>query len=264
MKNILILLAALILTGCTTAPPPKEILEIDRSLAAKGQASRVRFLVLHYTVSDLPSSIRILTEKEVSSHYLLTDEAQPKVYQLVDESRSAYHAGISYWKGYTQLNNSSVGIEIVNPGFTDNPDGTRTWYPFPPAQVDILVKLVMYLVARHWIAPEPVGGHADIAPQRKQDPGKLFPWDVLARHGLVLWPDREVVDAVMPVYLSNLPDPAWFQKKLAAFGYATPQNGEWDQASQNVLTAFQMRYRQSNIDGQMDAESAALLQALVK
>jgi N-acetylmuramoyl-L-alanine amidase len=261
MKKILILLSALILTGCVTSPPA---LQIDRSLTAKGQSSRVRFLVLHYTVSDLPSSIKILTEKEVSSHYLLTDEAQPKVYQLVDETRSAYHAGISYWKGYTQLNNSSVGIEIVNPGFTDNADGSRTWYPFPPAQVDTLVKLVKDIVERHKIAPENVVGHTDIAPQRKQDPGKLFPWHVLAQHGLVVWPDRELVDAVMPVYLSNVPDAAWFQKKLAAFGYATPQTGEWDKASQNVLTSFQMRYRQSNIDGQMDAESAALLQALSK
>lgn len=262
MKKILMLLCALILTGCAT--PPEPALQIDRTLTAKGQASRVRFLVLHYTVSDLPSSIRILTQQEVSSHYLLTDEPQPKVYQLVDETRSAYHAGISYWKGYTQLNNSSVGIEIVNPGFTTNPDGSRNWYPFPPAQVDTLLALVKDIVARHKIAPENVVGHADIAPQRKQDPGKLFPWSLLGQHGLVVWPDAEVVQAVMPVYLSNVPDAAWFQKKLAAFGYATPTSGEWDQASQNVLTAFQMRYRQSNIDGQMDAESAALLQALTK
>lgn len=260
MKKILLLLCALALSGCAT----QETLQIDRSLTAKGQASRVRFLVLHYTVSDLPQSIKILTQQEVSSHYLLTDEATPKVYQLVDENRSAYHAGISYWKGYTQLNNSSVGIEIVNPGFTNNPDGSRNWYPFPPAQVETLVALVKDIVARHKIAPEHVVGHADIAPQRKQDPGKLFPWHVLAQHGLVVWPDAEIVAAVMPVYQSNVPDAAWFQKKLAAFGYATPTSGEWDKASQNVLTAFQMRYRQSNIDGQMDAESAALLQALTK
>ncbi|MET0210038.1 MAG: N-acetylmuramoyl-L-alanine amidase, partial [Burkholderiaceae bacterium] len=182
MKSIAALLALTVLAGCSTVP------SYDTTYNAKGQSSRARFLVLHYTVANTPSSIKILTEKEVSSHYLLTDEATPKIYRLVDENRAAWHAGNSSWKNFTQLNNSSIGIEIVNAGWKDTPTG-RVYAPFPQAQVDALIPLVKDIVQRHGIAPENVLGHSDIAPLRKQDPGPQFPWQRLAQEGLVLWPD---------------------------------------------------------------------------
>src|SRR3954454_6177868 len=122
MKTLLATLLLALLTGCATGP------SIDHSYSAKGQASRVKFIVIHYTVSDRPSSIKILTEQQVSAHYLLTDEPNPTIYGLVDESQQAYHAGISSWKSFTNLNTSSVGIEIVNPGWKDTPQG-RMYYP---------------------------------------------------------------------------------------------------------------------------------------
>ncbi|MES2018193.1 MAG: N-acetylmuramoyl-L-alanine amidase [Pseudomonadota bacterium] len=253
MKTFICAFLILLLTGCAST--------IDRSYSAKGQSSRVKFLVLHYTVSDKPSSLKVLTEQVVSAHYLLTDDAEPTVYGLVDEARQANHAGVSYWKGYTQLNASSVGIEIVNPGFTEGPDG-RTWYPFPQAQIDRLIVLVKDIVARHNIPPENVIGHADVAPQRKQDPGPMFPWIQLAQHGLVLWPDGAKLASARPQFEQQLPDVAWFQQKLAAFGYAVPQNGELDVATRAVLTAFQTHYRPATIDGTPDAETAALLEAM--
>ncbi|UGQ46485.1 N-acetylmuramoyl-L-alanine amidase [Massilia endophytica] len=259
MKKLLLASLIGILSGCATVPSGPVI---DHSLVAKGQNSRVRFIVIHYTVSDLPRSIMLLTEKEVSAHYLLTDQAQPKLYGLVDEKNSAWHAGVSSWKSYTNLNNSSIGIEIVNPGFTETPDGKRTYYPFPQAQMDQLIPLLKDLVARHKVAPENILGHSDIAPQRKQDPGPLFPWKQLADAGLIQWPDAAAVAAARAKFETQLPDAAWFQQKLAQHGYAVPQTGVIDRATHNVLVAFQTKYRQSNWDGVPDAESAAILDVL--
>jgi len=256
MKKIALALLVALLSACTTTVP-----QIDRSLTARGQSPRVKFIVIHYTVSDLPRSIKILTEQVVSSHYLLTDTAQPKFYALVDESRQANHAGVSNWKTYTQLNVSSIGIEIVNPGFTESPQG-RIWYPFPQAQIDQLIPLLKDIQARYNIAPENILGHNEIAPQRKQDPGPLFPWKQLADAGLIVWPDATRVATQRAVYEQSLPDAVWFQSKLAAHGYATPQTGVFDEETKNVLIAFQMKYRNTLFDGTADAETAALLQVL--
>lgn len=257
MKILYASLLLALLTGCATTGP-----QVDRTYSAKGQSSRVKYVVLHYTVSDRPRSLKILTEQVVSAHYLLTDDEKPVIYGLVDETRQANHAGLSSWKGYTQLNSSSIGIEIVNPGFTESPGG-RTWYPFPQAQIDSLSVLLKDILARHSIPPENVIGHADIAPMRKQDPGPMFPWQQLAQQGLAQWPDPVKVAAARPGFDVLLPDVAWFQQKLAAVGYAVPQNGELDTATRAVLVAFQTHYRPPLIDGTPDAETASLLEALV-
>jgi len=250
------LIALALFAGCASGP------RIDRSLSTPDQRSRVKYLVLHYTVTDTPQSIRIFThqtEVEASIHYLLSNDPQPVIYGIVDESRTAYQAGgDSGWKSDRNLNDISIGIEIVNAGWVDGPSG-RTWAPFPDKQIDTLIPLVKDIMARHHIAPGNVVGHADIAPQRKQDPGALFPWKRLAAEGIVPWPDEGVVALKRSQYQAALPDIAWFQRKLAAIGYVVPQDGQASQETRNVLIAFQTRYRPSNIDGEPDAETAALL-----
>lgn len=255
MKSLFALLSLTVLAGCATGP------YYDKTYNAVGQSSRVRFVVLHYTVADKPASIKILTEQQVSAHYLLTDDPKPIIYQLVDENRAAYHAGVSSWKNYTQLNNSSIGIEIVNAGWKDTPAG-RVYAPFPQTQIDALVPLLKDIVQRHNIAPENILGHSDIAPLRKQDPGPMFPWQRLAQEGLVRWPDAARVAAVRPVFDSYLPDIGWFQRKLAAHGYAIAQTGVMDGQTRTVLAAFQMKYRPADFSGNPDAESATLLEVL--
>ncbi len=247
-----------LLTGCAVAPSGPRL---DHSYTARSQSDRVKFIVLHYTAGDLTRSLKTLTQDVVSSHYLLTDGEQPFFYTLVDESRQANHAGVSNWKTYTQLNVSSIGIEIVNPGFRDTPEG-RLWYPFPQAQVDQLIPLLQQIMARHNIPPENVLGHSDIAPQRKQDPGPLFPWKQLADAGLVRWPSAVQVAARLPLFQAQLPEIGWFQQKLAQHGYAVPQTGELDAATRNVLVVFQSKYRQARFDGEPDAETAAILDTL--
>lgn len=254
----LVAAGALVLAVLAACSGPR----IDRSLSTPDQRSRVKYLILHYTVTDTPQSIRIFTHKagvEASIHYLLSDDPRPVIYGIVDESRAAYQAGgDSGWKGDRNLNNMSIGIEIVNAGWTDGPKG-RSWAPYPDKQIDTLIPLVKDIMARHHIAPEHVLGHADIAPQRKQDPGALFPWQRLAAEGIVPWPDPDIAARKRIEYAADLPDLLWFQRRLAALGYVVPQDGQASQETRNVLAAFQTHYRPARIDGEPDAETAALL-----
>lgn len=259
MKTLVATLLLALLAGCATPPPTGP--QYDHTYTARGQASRVRFLVLHYTAQNFPESLRILTQQEVSAHYLVTADPVPVIYNLVDEKNAAWHAGNSSWKNFTQLNNSSIGIEIVNLGWKDTPNG-RVYAPFPQAQIDALIPLVRDIVTRHHIAPENVLGHSDIAPLRKQDPGPMFPWRQLAAAGLVAWPDANRVAMLVPIFQVQLPDIAWYQKKLATWGYGLVQSGVLDEQTRTVLSAFQMKYRPANIDGNPDVETAALLEAL--
>lgn len=250
-----------LLTSCATSTSGNGV-HLDHSLSTQDQSSRVKYLVLHYTVTNTPDSIKLFTGRggaEVSVHYLLTDEAQPVIYNIVDETRTAYHAGgDAGWKADRSLNYMSVGIEIVNSGWSDGPNG-RVWAPFPQRQIDTLIPLVKDIMARNHIKPENVLGHGDVAPQRKQDPGVAFPWQRLAAEGIVPWPDPAVVASKRVEYESALPDVAWFQHKLAAVGYVVPTDGVDSEATRNVMIAFQTRYRPARIDGVADAETAALL-----
>jgi N-acetylmuramoyl-L-alanine amidase len=160
------------------------------------------------------------------------------------------------------MNPASIGIEIVNMGYRDHARGT--YAPYSQAQIDQLILLLKEIVARHKIPPQNILGHADIAPQRKQDPGPMFPWKQLADAGLIPWPDAGQVAARRAVHEAQLPDIVWFQKKLAQHGYVLPQSGVLDDATRNVLFAFQSRYRQAKYDGEPDAETAAILDVLTR
>ncbi len=204
----------------------------------------VSILVLHYTgMIDGALAIERLAspDSKVSCHYLVAEDGQ--VVRMVDESKRAWHAGRSYWRGLTALNNHSIGIEIVNPG---HEHGYR---PFPEAQIEALIPLVSEIVARHKITRGNVVGHSDIAPARKEDPGELFPWARLARLRLAL-----------PRPTKNLMDPHWtdggFLLALERFGYdvANPLA---------AIRAFQRRFRPEMIDGIIDGECRAILLALL-
>ena len=256
MSRILPLLAFVaVLAGCSTG------LKIDSDHPSKNHDSRSQVIVLHYTGTDFKHSLHLLTEGEVSAHYLI-DRDPAKVYRLVDENRRAWHAGESSWKGRTWLNSSSIGIEMVNPGYTVDSTGNRTFYAFSDEQIDQLILLLKDIMQRQGLGPEAVVGHSDIAPQRKVDPGAAFPWKRLADAGLVLWPNSASVARAQAVYERQVPDVAWFQAQLAQFGYEVPRDGQFDEATKNVIAAFQMRFRPARYDGQPDAETAAMLWVL--
>jgi len=179
MKAVVLVAVAALLAGCAGGP------RIDSSHTSLGQDSRAQFIVLHYTSADLARSLELLEQDQVSSHYLI-GESPPTIYRLVDEDRRAWHAGESEWRGRTWLNSSSIGIELVNPGYVEGPQG-RLWYPYSEQQIDALIELLKDIMARHGLGPEAIVGHSDIAPQRKVDPGPLFPWKRLADAGLLPW-----------------------------------------------------------------------------
>ena len=133
MKFRTLLCAVLLLSGCSG-------LKFDDSYQSVGQDSRVQFIVLHYTSSDLPRSLYLLTKEEVSSHYLIAEQPAT-IYRLVNENRRAWHVGNSQWNGRTWLNSSSIGIEMVNQGYTETPEG-RVWQPWGEQQIDALVLLL--------------------------------------------------------------------------------------------------------------------------
>jgi len=254
LKKTLIPFLLLAVAGCSTG------LRIDRSHPSVNQDNRIQFVVLHYTNASLERSLALLTHGEVSSHYLIGD-GPATVYQLVDESRRAWHAGDSQWQGRTWLNSSSIGIEIVNPGFTDTPNG-RVWHPYSEAQVQSLIALLKDIVKRNNIEPRHIIGHSDIAPLRKLDPGPLFPWKRLADAGLGVWPDANAVARQQAYFSVNPPSVGWYQQELARFGYAIEQTGVLDVATRHVIAAFQMRFRPQRFDGMPDAQTAAMLQVL--
>ncbi|MBX7272201.1 N-acetylmuramoyl-L-alanine amidase [Stutzerimonas chloritidismutans] len=256
MKTIPAVLMLLLLAGCASGP------RIDTSYSSTGHDSRAQFIILHYTSTDLPRSLQLLSGRDVSSHYLI-GESPATIYRLVDENRRAWHAGESEWNGRTWLNATSIGIELVNRGYVESADGRRLWYPYSEEQIDALVVLLKDIMARHDLKPGAIIGHSDIAPQRKVDPGPLFPWKRLAEEGLLPWPDADAVAAERKRYASaGLPTITWFQDALAAQGYRVPRHGHLDDETRNVIAAFQMKYRPASFDGEPDAETAAMLQVL--
>lgn len=254
MKALALVFSLLLLGGCAGG------LSIDRQHPSANHDSRVQWVVVHYTSTDLPHSLELLTHGAVSSHYLI-GEAPATIYQLVDENRRAWHAGDSQWRGRTWLNASTIGIELVNQGYRDTPAG-RIWQPYSAAQIDALIVLLKDIVQRHHLPIDSIIGHSDIAPQRKVDPGPLFPWRRLADAGLIRWPDAAQVARQQALFSQQLPAPEWFAAQLRQLGYAVPTVPQADQPLRNVLAALQMKYRPANFDGQPDAETAAILQVL--
>ncbi|MBV8798763.1 MAG: N-acetylmuramoyl-L-alanine amidase [Alphaproteobacteria bacterium] len=206
-------------------------------------------LVMHYTgMGTAEEALQRLCDPEakVSSHY--TVDRDGTVYQHVDESRRARHAGVSYWAGVRDVNSRSIGIEIVNPGHEFG------YIPFADPQIAAVIALSQDILARHAIPASRVVGHSDVAPDRKQDPGELFPWPELAAGGVGLWP-RQIVSG-------SAWDAQSFAENLRRYGYGVPPDVDWPLA--DVVAAFQRHFRPSCITGIPDAECAAILCALLE
>jgi N-acetylmuramoyl-L-alanine amidase len=208
-------------------------------------------LILHYTgMQTGDAALARLRDPEaaVSSHYVVEEDG--RVFQLVEEYRRAAHAGISIWRGREMLNDSSIGIEIVNPG---HEWGYR---PFPAAQMAAVRRLCRAILSRHPIPPDRVLGHSDIAPDRKQDPGELFPWQALAQDGIGIWP-HGVADL-------GDEDPALDDARLTpvrhalrTIGYSIREAGDMDDALATVLRAFQRHWRPEAVNGRADRGTRA-------
>lgn len=265
LTRVYVVVCLIALTACSGTPTieSRDGYQVDHRYQSSAQSSRVRYLVLHYTDSNVRRSLRTLTGPHVSSHYLVTRVSTPTVYQLVDESRRAWHAGASAWGSRTNLNDTSIGIEIVNRGPRDTSHG-RIWTSYPERQLDTLIDLARDIIERHDIDPVDVVGHADIAPQRKIDPGPRFPWYRLYRAGIGAWPETERVLAYQRRFITSPPSLTQWQRALAAYGYPVAVTGRFDALTHDTLRAFQMHFRPARYDGFPDTQSAAILWALLE
>ena len=203
----------------------------------------VSMLVLHYTgMQSAADALDRLTDAQakVSAHWVVAEDGQ--IISLVDETSRAWHAGKAWWRGITDVNSASIGIEIVNPG---HEFGYR---PFPDEQMAAVEQLVAAAVARFGIDPSYVVGHSDVAPARKDDPGELFDWPRLARAGLAV---------AVP---AGGFDPNWTDAgtlaALQRYGYDVTE-------PRAAVIAFQRRFRPENIDGSIDAATRTILRGLL-
>ncbi len=245
----------------------KEFSVLSDFFPAKGQNERVRFLILHYTACEMKTAVKLLTTTEVSSHYLISDSTDNKIQLLVTEDKRAWHAGISSFKGFSNLNDTSIGIEIVNEGYKKDSLDSLAFIPFTDYQIEKVASLAKDIVERYKIEPTFLLGHSDIAPQRKYDPGPLFPWKKLYDdYAIGAWYEEETKNAFYAQFNeSNYELPEFItatQKDLAKYGYEIAVTGVWDEQTKRVIRAFQYHFRPLNVLGILDQETWAIIQAL--
>lgn len=216
-------------------------------------------IILHYTgMASAKSALDLLRDSrsEVSSHYFVDEDGT--IFQLVPESRRAWHAGVGVWKGERDLNSASIGIEIVNPGH----DGGLP--PFAEAAIAATTALCRDIAKRHAIRPERILAHSDIAPQRKRDPGELFPWDALSRAGVGHWiPPAQITGPSLFREREEGPPIRALQAMLALYGYGLEMTGVFDPPTRTVVAAFQRHFRPERVDGEADASTIETLRALL-
>lgn len=214
----------------------------------------VDMLVLHYTGMETGQEAldRMCdASAEVSAHYMIWEDG--RIVQLVGEDKRAWHAGVSSWQGDSDLNSRSIGIEIVNGGH-DWPLEGGLLPPYPDAQIEALIELCTGILSRWDIAPSRIVGHSDIAPARKDDPGEHFPWQRLAEAGIGIWPQSAVASSDdQPISASAV------QGILAEMGYEIEPTGAFDDATEAVIRAFQRRWVQDQISGQLDPRTREML-----
>ena len=267
-KVYLFLIAFFFLSGC--------ISNKYTFIESENFDTRVSYLIIHFTSQNTQESIRTLTENSlfpVSSHYLITDTG--KVIQMVNENERAWHAGRSYWEGFTAINDLSIGIEIVNQSGCKKEieeissigslNKYCTFESFSEDQIQNLIKLIEGILERHpRIKPFGILAHSDIAPTRKLDPGPLFPWEELAIIGIGAWYDNDDYLLYYDKFNKNMPQLEFLQERLRDFGYKIDITGLNDKQSIAAVRAFQLHFRPKNYDGYFDAETSAILFSLLK
>jgi N-acetylmuramoyl-L-alanine amidase len=199
---------------------------------------RPNFVIIHHTSnSSAEPALNVLTnrERKVSAHYLIGRHG--KLFRLVDEVARAWHAGESYWGGQSDINSASIGIELDNDGFE----------PFVEAQIETLLALLADLKTRYNIPASNFLGHADVAPGRKADPSRLFPWKRLSEQGYGLWCD--------PPY-RTVPPGFDSEVLLQALGYSV-----WNVDA--AISAFKLHFAADDLSPEMSANDRAMLYCLV-
>lgn len=218
-------------------------------------------LVLHYTgMKSGAEAIARLCDPaaKVSAHYVVEEDG--RIFRLVDESKRAWHAGVSYWRGCRDLNAHSIGIEMVNPG---HEFGYRD---FPEPQMQSVMALCHDILSRYPIPSRSVVGHSDIAYERKADPGERFDWERMAKAGIGLWHDNPAPRSPFtPLKRGDGGEGVrQMQEMLLFYGYEVLVDGLYGEQAEQCSTAFQRHFRPSLVNGIWDGECASRLAALIK
>ena len=245
-------------------------------------STRIRFVVIHYTSIDWENSLKVLTNEryEVSSHYLIpeggddTYSDQIKIFQLVDEENRAWHAGISKWEERTNINDQSIGIELVNQAECSVRQGSQYDYTnnyiclfsdFDSDQIDQLILLLKDILSRHdEIKPTYIVGHSDISPDRKFDPGPKFPWKKLYENGIGAWYDDQTFEKYKNQFKRKIPDINQIQCALKRYGYGVEITNKMDEQTFFVIRAFQYHFTPNKSDGSISVDTVSALWALLE
>jgi len=279
---VLLLVSTALLVSCGTV--------LFENLPLKKTSQRIKFLVMHYSAKNYQNSLAELVAQEatISAHYLVPenqDKSYPderlKVIPLIKESNKAQYVSKSFWQGSANVNDLSIGIDLVNLPVCErvqknsiqieqqplNSNEQMCFYPdYDPQQIQLVIKLSKDILARNPdILPTQVVGHADINPQDKNDPGPRFPWYQLYQHGVGAWYDKETVSKYWHIFLNKqIPNIGLWQAALHSYGYHLLETGQLNKASQNVITAFQMHFLPWQVTGIMDEKTSAVLFALLE
>lgn len=247
------------MTGFAPDQPHAEI-RVSPNFGPRRDTIRPDTIILHYTgmaTGEAAENWLCDPASEVSSHYLVHEDG--RVVQMVRESDRAWHAGKSSWRGHTDMNSCSVGIEIVNPGHGLS-------YPsFPRRQVGSVIRLCDGIAKRHEILPERILAHSDIAPGRKVDPGEKFPWRDLFQAGIGQFVDPAPIRRGL-VFKAGDSGAAVeeLQSMLALYGYGVEITGIFDQQTRIVVEAFQRHFRPRRVDGIADGSTVRTLRRLLE
>lgn len=274
-----------ILIGVGSAMVSCALLPIEE-MPSHNYSQRIKFLVMHFTALDYQDSVTALVDEGgLSSHYLIPeryDASYPheelKILQLVDETERAWHAGDSYWQGREDLNDQSIGIEIVNVPECQRAQTTNSspqvehgvnrlcLFPdYDPTQIELLIELSKQILARNPdIGPTAIVGHSDIASSRKNDPGPRFPWYQLYRAGIGAWYDNHTINFYWQKFNDSPPSLGLIQSALRSYGYGVTESGQLDQSTLDTLSAFQMHFLPWAVNGQPTAKTSAAIFALLE
>jgi N-acetylmuramoyl-L-alanine amidase len=219
-------------------------------------------ILLHYTgMSTGDAALQRLcsVKSKVSAHYVVFEDG--RIVQCVPEDRRAWHAGVSFWAGETDINSASIGIEIVNPGHE------LGYTHFPRRQIAAVISLCRSIIVRRGpFKADRVLAHSDVAPTRKQDPGEKFPWDLLSASGVGHWVRPAALDIGGVTIKPGEEGEAVtrMQRAFKDYGYGIKETGEYDDLTRDVITAFQRHFRPARVDGIADPSTMLTLRALTE
>ena len=223
---------------------------------------QIKFIIFHYTGMKYESdAINRLTnlQSEVSCHYLIKNNGE--IIKIVPDLYVAWHAGKSSWKDYKLLNQSSIGIEITNPG------QEHGYKKFSKKQISSLLKLSKILIKKYMIGHKNILGHSDIAPERKKDPGEKFPWEYLSQKKVGLWHTEKKQELIKnrKVKISNV-DKKCFFNNLFQIGYSKKIQKNMNKKNyfKNITKTFQRRFRQELVNGKIDRECLLISTNILK